>query len=124
MNTITLVWLIILSALSLANLIGLLFLIRYVLLLSHGTDTVRDLLWEHCKALDQKARILQDYIGEVSIRLAKSLDEEHAEMVKVVTRLQDDSNYLSSQFTKEQLLNRACRQIVTNWIRNSENLEE
>ena len=124
MNTITLVWLIVLSVVALANLIGLLLLIRYVLLLSHGTDTVRDLLWEHCKTLDQKVRILQDYIGEVSIRLAKSLDGEHAEMVEAVARLRDESNYLSSQFTKEQILNRACRQIVTNWIRNSENLEE
>ena len=124
MNTITLVWLIVLSVVALANLIGLLLLIRYVLLLSHGTDTVRDLVWEHCKTLYQKVRILQDYIGEVSIRLAKSLDGEHAEMVEAVARLRDESNYLSSQFTKEQILNRACRQIVTNWIRNSENLEE
>ena len=124
MNTIALVWLIVLSVLFLANLIGLLFLIRYVLLLSRGTDIAKEYYLEYCKNLDQKIKLLQDYIGEVSIRLAKSLDEEHAEMVKAVTALRDDSNYLSSQFTKEQLLNRACRQIVTNWIRNSENLEE
>ena len=57
-------------------------------------------------------KCLEDFIKETGTVLARDLDEERSERVRITKELIDDSAYLFSKFNEEALLNKACRETV------------
>ena len=69
-------------------------------------------------------KCLEDFIKETGVVLAKDLDAERSERVRVTKELIDDSAYLFSQFTEEALLNKACRETVRGLLKAKKTNEE
>lgn len=69
-------------------------------------------------------KCLEDFIKETGTVLARDLDEERSERVRITKELIDDSAYLFSKFNEEALLNKACRETVRGLLKAKKTNEE